>query len=361
MRKRYSIRLAVTALGIASLSWADTTSIAPPTPRQVAQGVWLIPGAILPNREPDGNTVVIDAPGGLIVVDTGRHEWHRRAILTLANDRRKPIKIIVNTHWHLDHVSGNPALRAAFPGLRVYGSDAINNALTGFLASSASEGAGYINDPALPEETRADIRLDLLAIQNGAALKPDEFITTSRSMTLAGRRLHLNLARYAATSGDLWLYDDKSRIAVLGDLVTLPAPFLDTACPDGWRTALEQIASMPFSTAIPGHGAPMGRAQLSIYRQAFDSFVACAKSARLKEECAAAWAHDVGPLLPDDSRQTQSAQATAAYYVDLLRANGGRSKYCEQPPASHPKDTWGRHADGETTRVLAERSSRHRT
>jgi hypothetical protein len=186
----------VTALGIASLGWADATSIVPPTPREVAQGVWLIPGAIIPNREPDGNTVIFDAPEGLIVVDTGRHEWHHRAILALASDRRKPIKIIVNTHWHLDHVSGNPAIRAAFPGLRVYGSGAINNALTGFLASSASEGAGYIDDPALPEEMRA----------------------------------------------------------------------------------------------VPGHGAPMVRAQLSIYRQAFDSFVACSNSARLKDECAAGWA-----------------------------------------------------------------------
>jgi glyoxylase-like metal-dependent hydrolase (beta-lactamase superfamily II) len=288
---------------------------------------------MIPNREPDGNTLVFDAPEGLIVVDTGRHEWHRRAILALANDRRKPIKIIVNTHWHLDHVSGNPALRAAFPGLRVYGSSAIDHALTGFLASSAREGASYANDPALPEETRADIRLDLLTIQNGAALKPDEIVRTARSMTLAGRRFRVNLAPYAATSGDVWLFDEKTRIAVLGDLVTLPAPFLDTACPDGWRAALAQIAALPFSSAIPGHGAPMVRAQFLVYRQAFDSFVACSNSARLKDECAAAWAHDVGPLLPDDPRGKENARATAAYYDDLLRTNGGRSKYCEEPPA----------------------------
>jgi glyoxylase-like metal-dependent hydrolase (beta-lactamase superfamily II) len=322
----------VAGLGTAPLVWADVTSPAPPTPQAVAQGVWLIPGVTILNREPDGNTVVFDAPKGLIVVDTGRHEWHRRAILTLANERRKPIKVIVNTHWHLDHVTGNPALRAAFPGLRVYSSGAINNALNGFLASSAREGAGYVDDPALPEETRADIRLDLLTIENGAALKPDALITRSHLKTLAGRRLHVNLAHYAATSGDVWLYDDKTRIAVLGDLVTLPAPFLDTACPEGWRAALAQIASVPFSTAIPGHGAPMVRAQFSIYRQAFDSFVACSTSTRLKDECAADWAHDVDPLLADDLRKTDSAKATAAYYVDVLRANGGRSKYCEAPP-----------------------------
>jgi hypothetical protein len=55
-------------------------------------------------------------------------------------------------------------------------------------------------------------------------------------------------------------------------------------------------------------------------------------SARLKDECAAGWAHDAGPLLPDDPRATESARATVAYYVDVLRTNGGRSKYCEEPP-----------------------------
>jgi hypothetical protein len=37
-------------------------------------------------------------------------------------------------------------------------------------------------------------------------------------------------------------------------------------------------------------------------------------------------------LLPDDPRGKENARATAAYYVDLLRTNGGRSKYCEEPP-----------------------------
>jgi endo-alpha-1,4-polygalactosaminidase (GH114 family) len=77
----------------------------------------------------------------------------------------------------------------------------------------------------------------------------------------------------------------------------------------------------------------MTRAQLAIYRQAFDSFIACSNSARLKDECAASWAHDVDPLLTDDDRKTESAQTTAAYYVDLLRTNGGRSKYCEESSA----------------------------
>ncbi len=243
--------------------------------------------------------------------------------------RRKKIVAIVNTHWHLDHVSGNPDLRAAYPGLRVYASDAIDAALTGFLPSSAKDSAAYLDDPQIPQETRDDIRGDLLTIRNGAALRPDEVISVSGPMTLGGRPLRINLARDAATAGDVWLYDEKNRVAVLGDLVTLPAPFLDTACPEGWKVALQQVAATPFEVAIPGHGGPMTRAQFQLYETAFDAFIVCADSARPQGECASDWADSIRTLLADDPAGQQRARGMAAYYVDMLRANGGRSKFCE--------------------------------
>jgi len=289
----------------------------------------MIPGSMLPDREPDGNTVIFEAPKGLIVLDTGRHPWHREAILSFAHAQKRKIAVIVNSHWHLDHVSGNPDLRAAFPSLRVYASDAIDRALGGFLASSAKDEARYLDDPHLPEALRADIRGDLLTIQNGAALKPDVVIAASGAMRLGGRVLTVNLAPNAATSGDVWLYDPKSRVAALGDLVTLPAPFLDTACPAGWKDALAQVAATPFKIAVPGHGAPMSPAQFLLYRGAFEAFIDCSNSASPKEECAARWTHSIQPLLGPDPREDRQAASIAANYAAMLRANGGHSKYCE--------------------------------
>ncbi len=331
MRIRIGIGLVALALATPPVGCAANASTAAPTPQTVVPGVWLIPGGIRAGREPDGNSVIFAAPAGLIVVDTGRHEWHRRAILSLARSQAQPIVAIVNSHWHLDHVSGNPTLRAAFPQLRVYASNAIDHALTGFLAASATEQAGYPDDPQFPEELREDIRGDLLAIRNGAALKPDVVITGSGPMTLGGRVLTVNLAPDAATAGDIWLYDTTSRVVVLGDLVTLPAPFLDTACPDGWQAALAQVAATPFRIAIPGHGAPMTRAQFSLYRQAFSAFIHCADSSHSGTECATDWVSAIRSLLAADPPEEQQAQGTAAYYVDMLRTHGGRSKYCEEP------------------------------
>jgi hypothetical protein len=80
---------------------------AAPPPQEIAPGIELLRGAILPERGPDGNTLVFDAPQGLVVVDTGRHTWHSDAILAYAKSRNRPVAAIINTHWHLDHTSGN--------------------------------------------------------------------------------------------------------------------------------------------------------------------------------------------------------------------------------------------------------------
>jgi len=66
-----------------------------PIPQVVVPGVWLIPGAVQPDRQPDGNSVIFAAPDGLVVVDTGRHPWHREAILALARAQDAAIVAIV--------------------------------------------------------------------------------------------------------------------------------------------------------------------------------------------------------------------------------------------------------------------------
>src|ERR1700731_2204968 len=82
-------------------------AIAGATPRPKAQsiapGIWMIPGGLLPARQPAGNTIIFDAPDGGIVMDPGQHKWHRDAILEFEKHRGKPIAAIVNSHWHLDH------------------------------------------------------------------------------------------------------------------------------------------------------------------------------------------------------------------------------------------------------------------
>jgi len=311
---------------LASTALADT----PPAPKaqSIAKGVWVIPGGMLPNRQPDGNTIIFDAPQGLIVMDTGRHTWHRAAILDFAKAEKKPIAAIVNSHWHLDHVSGNPDIRAAYPKLKVYASNAIDDALTGFLKKSAADAQPYLDSGKLPPDTAEDVRNDIATYKNGQALRPDVVIVKSSTRDIAGKKLAINLAANAATDGDVWVYDPATKIAASGDLITLPAPFLDTACPAGWSKAMGEIEKTAFTKIIPGHGAPMTRAQFGTYRKAFDDFIACAASPRDEKECAADWTKAVSAL--PGAGPDAKAQGMAVYYVkDVLRAHNGKSAECK--------------------------------
>ncbi|MDO8295653.1 MAG: MBL fold metallo-hydrolase [Caulobacter sp.] len=320
--------IALTALALLA-PWSVEAQTPKPAAQAIATGVWLIPGGIAPRRQPDGNTVIFAAPKGLVVMDTGRHAWQRQAILDFATARGRPIAAIVNSHWHLDHVSGNPDLKRAYPAARVYASSAIDEALAGFLAKGAESGRAYLKAGDLPKETLEDIAGDIAAVEAGAALRPDVVIARSQTRSLGGLRLAVNLAPDAATAGDVWLYDPASRVAAAGDLVTLPAPFLDTACPDGWREALDQVWATPFTILIPGHGAPMTRARFGLYRQAFAALIDCAASTETKEACAAAWTRTVQPLLEPGLVELKRAQGMTEYYVaDVLRAHEGNSASC---------------------------------
>ena len=107
-----------------------------------------------------------------------------------------------------------------------------------------------------------------------------------------------------------------------GDLVTLPVPFLDTACPSGWSAALGRLLAVDFERAIPGHGPVMTRTQLEAYRLAFDGLLACAATTRPVGECADAWIAGLGDLLP--AAEHAFTRQLLDYYVGpLLRGDPG--------------------------------------
>jgi glyoxylase-like metal-dependent hydrolase (beta-lactamase superfamily II) len=291
-----------------------------------SQGVTVIPGAFEPGRQPDGNSVVFEAPDGLIVLDTGRHAEHTQKILDFAAQKKQRIVAVVNSHWHLDHTSGNARIRAAYPNVKVYASNAIEAAMAGFLANSKQQAAAYLEQPDVPEAVKVDIRGDIATIDSGKALFPDVVLGQEGDHELGGRNLHLGV-EHAATRGDVWIFDAKARYLAGGDLVTLPVPFFDTGCAPKWSAALAKLDKLRFDTFVPGHGPVMDHAQFSLYRKSFDAFAACAASGADKKACAEGWVRDAGPLMAEADRSRVGGMLE--YYVDLLRNPAKRAELCD--------------------------------
>jgi glyoxylase-like metal-dependent hydrolase (beta-lactamase superfamily II) len=309
---------------------AAAPAVATPPPKEIAPGVELLAGAILPERGPDGNTVVFDAPDGLVVVDTGRHAWHSDAILAWAKSEGRPVAAIVNTHWHLDHTSGNGRIKAAFPKARVYATDAIDRVLApgGFLARSLDSSRAMLEDPKLSGIQKEEVKIFLDTMDESEVLRPDVVVSAGGERTIAGRALDIRVTDGAVTDADIWLYDGASGVAVIGDLVTFPAPFFETACPAAWRKALDEVWAVPFTTAIPGHGEPMTRAQFDAWRGAFNRFMDCVEGPGEAGQCAATWADGIASFNGSDERARKMALGYAEYYVGFLRENGGKSRDC---------------------------------
>jgi len=316
-------------LRIALLCLATPALAAPAeTPAErIAPGVELVRGAFEPGRQPDGNSVLFRGREGFVVVDTGRHEEHTRRVLEAARAAKAPIVAVVNTHWHLDHVSGNLLLRREVPGLRVYASGAIVEAREGFLATYREQLEGALAGDA-SEAQKAEWRAEVARIDAGDTLVPDEIVAASGTRELAGRELRIELVEKAVTAGDLWLFDPATATLVAGDLVTLPVPFLDTACPANWRSALDRLAREPFERLVPGHGPVLDRAGFERYLRAFGSLLDCGASEATVATCAEAWTRDLGPLL--EGSNPAFVRSLLDYYVgQVLRAGAERdARFC---------------------------------
>jgi glyoxylase-like metal-dependent hydrolase (beta-lactamase superfamily II) len=316
-------RLVAAWMALGGLLGAQTT---PDPPRSLcldasplAGGVELVRGRFVPGSQPDGNSVVLRAPGGLVVIDTGRHAEHTRTILECAGRAGVPIAAVINTHWHIDHIGGNPRVRRAFPEMKIFASGALAQAQAGFLADYRRQLVDAIAG-SQDSAARSGWENELAIIDAGPALAPDEVIASGGLLTIAGRPLSIGLESRAVTAGDVWVLDPATGVLAAGDLVTLPVPLLDTACPLGWQTALDRLSDVEFDLLVPGHGSPMTRGQFEVYHAGFAALLGCAATDQPEAVCIDGWLRDLGPLVPPSDHDF--ARLLLQYYIpNILRAS----------------------------------------
>ena len=312
--------------GLALASLASCASSAPQAPHH------LILGGVHADKGPDGNTIVLDAPDGLIVVDTGRHPDHAGKILAYARSTGKPVAAIVNSHWHLDHATGNMDLLKAYPSAAIVTSRAIEGQLyRDFIAPGRERtrkalAEGTASPQERPRMTRAQAFLN-----EPAYGRPTVPVERSAKMRVAGRELDVRLAPFAASEGDVWLFIPEEKMVIAGDLVVDIVPFMDTACVDGWEEALEDISAVDFETLIPGHGAPMSKPDFIQWKTAFGTLVGCGRTNAAVSDCVDGWMTNAAPFIAKDKKGY--VREAAAYYIETrLRSKPEeQQRFCAVP------------------------------
>jgi glyoxylase-like metal-dependent hydrolase (beta-lactamase superfamily II) len=183
----------------------------------------------------------------------------------------KPVRHVVNTHFHYDHVHGNQAYG---PEVEIIGHEFTremvragkskdNVAFTGSVRfaqaqlDNLTKAADSATDPARKADLRrqAEVwRQQQVAVAAVTPVPPN--LTLSQRMTLikGGREIEILFLGRGHTGGDVVVYLPAERVLATGDLLVQQAPFLGDGHLREWAATLEELKRLDFEVVLPGHG-----------------------------------------------------------------------------------------------------------
>jgi quinoprotein relay system zinc metallohydrolase 2 len=211
---------------------------------EIAPGVFAHKGEIAeyaPENEGDvANLGFIVGREAVAVIDTGGSaRVGAKLHAAIRSVTQLPIRYVINTHMHPDHVFGNAAFEADQPAF--VGHHKLARGL-----SARAERYLAVNREAIGDAAFAGTKIVL----------PTLPISETTTLDLGGREIVLEPQKTAHTDNDLIVRDTQTETMFLGDLVFAEhAPSLDGSIL-GWQAVLEALTQTPAQRVVPGHGPP---------------------------------------------------------------------------------------------------------
>lgn len=329
---------------------AATPAYAGFTVETLAPGVHALVRTKAPGYFLDSNVLFVVNDEDVLVVDANLTPASAEAsIAALRELTPKPVRYLVNTHRHHDHVGGNEVYRREFPGVEIVGHSAMRDDLeafgkstmdgwTGWAAEMAAvipkhlaNGTGLAGEP-LSAEERASLEADLAAARVLVADAPrmrlvtptltvTDRLTLRRSSGSAVRTIEILALGKGHTRGDLVVWLPEERIAATGDLLVAPVPLVggDQSFVEEWLETLDRLRALGAATYLPGHGAVQrSDAQLALYRDFLGSVAEQTRAAMAKGLSAEAAAGAI------DVASFRDRMAGESPVLRMLFANWGR-------------------------------------
>jgi glyoxylase-like metal-dependent hydrolase (beta-lactamase superfamily II) len=245
--------------------------------KQVADGVYLFNVTEYGDVGMSGNCVAIVSDDSVVMFDSTATP---QTATTVLNEIRKitdkPVRYLVNSHWHWDHWGGNEVFWAAFPELKIithektleqlktvepkWNDQGVKEGLPAYLKDFEKR----IADAKAKNTAESEIKNmeELLAAdqsfldQKTSLKKTYPNVTFKETMDIhpTGREIQILHAR-AITVGDTYLYLPKEKILVTGDILLSPFPFaIGGTYPADWIKTLKHFAELQPTLVIPGYG-----------------------------------------------------------------------------------------------------------
>jgi glyoxylase-like metal-dependent hydrolase (beta-lactamase superfamily II) len=198
----------------------------------------------------NGNILVFQGPSGLLLVDGQSTKRVAQADSALRTVTSLPVRMLVSTHYHGDHLEGN--------------------------AHWKKQGAELIAQAQLVEEAKKDTTIPEREWHRPAAspeMLPDRTFTDSMAFAFEGEPVVLLHPVAAHTRGDAIIWFPKANVIHTGDILEREAPpFIDWwagGTLDGMIAGCDLILARinNLTVVVPGHGTPTDKSGLARYRQ----------------------------------------------------------------------------------------------
>jgi cyclase len=221
------------------------------------------------------NNVAVVGDRDVLVVDTGTSPAAARAFIDdLKLVTTKPIRYVVNTHFHYDHTDGNQVyagkadiIAHEYVKFAIEKLDVLHR--EPFVTSQLTNVPARIETltKRIAEEKdaqqKAALERQLAVAQRGwEELKeirptpPNVTYSTKKVVNLGGREVQLLFLGRGHTNGDTVVFLPKEKIVATGDLMESQVAYMGDAQFDEWVATLEALKKLDWDLDLPGHGSP---------------------------------------------------------------------------------------------------------
>jgi cyclase len=224
-----------------------------------------------------GNCVAVIGDDGVLVVDSTSFPSHAHKIIAeIKQMTSQPVRFLVHTHWHPDHLMGDGEFRAAFPGVAFISTKFTRQAIAE-LAPKYIKGNA---DPANANELRKMIKegkddtgkpltdadkkyltdfansVDFAApeYQQYKSVVPNIGFDNALTIHLGKREVQLLFLGRGNTGGDAVIFVPDVKVVMAGDLLVSPTPYSYGSYLSEWIHTLDKLKALDATTIVPGHG-----------------------------------------------------------------------------------------------------------
>jgi cyclase len=228
--------------------------------------------------------IIVNADEALIVDSQITPAAARALVTDLKAVTDKPIKFVVDSHYHYDHAHGNQIFA---PDVQVIGHDnTYKRLLTNvmeqytFLNSvqpvparveALKQRIAEEKDPqqkATLERQVANSLAYLEQVKETKVTPPNLTMSTKMTLHRGGREIQILYLGRGHTDTDVVVYLPKERLVCTGDLMESVLSYMGDSYPDEWVATLERLKALDFDTTMPGHGVVFkGKAKIDAFQR----------------------------------------------------------------------------------------------